>query len=131
MIQRVQSLFLFFAALSNMIIHYYAPIFINSEETIRIIDLQNYFPSLLLYISTILALFAIFQFKNRIRQLMIVYLSRLCIAISFLIFILFKEDENQLYYGSFLLILPYIILFFSAYFIKKDEKLVRSADRIR
>ena len=130
MIQRVQSLFLFFAALLNTVILFYAPIFISSEEKIIIMkDLQ--YPSLLLVLSTLLALFAIFQFKNRIRQLMIVYLSRLSIAISFLIFILFKEDENQLYYGSFLLILPYIILFFSAYFIKKDEKLVRSADRIR
>ena len=130
MIQRVQSLFLFFAALLNTVILFYAPIFISSEEK-KIIMKDLQYPSLLLVLSTLLALFAIFQFKNRIRQLMIVYLSRLCIAISFLIFILFKEDENQLYYGSFLLILPYIILFFSAYFIKKDEKLVRSADRIR
>ena len=130
MIQRVQSLFLFFAALLNTVILFYSPIFISSEEK-KIIMKDLQYPSLLLVLSTLLALFAIFQFKNRIRQLMIVYLSRLCIAISFLIFILFKEDENQLYYGSFLLILPYIILFFSAYFIKKDEKLVRSADRIR
>lgn len=130
MIQRVQSLFLFFAVLLNIVILFYAPIFISSEEK-KIIMKDLQYPSLLLVLSTLLALFAIFQFKNRIRQLMIVYLSRLCIAISFLIFILFKEDENQLYYGSFLLILPYIILFFSAYFIKKDEKLVRSADRIR
>ena len=130
MIQRVQSLFLFFAALLNTVILFYAPIFISSEEK-KIIMKDLQYPSLLLVLSTLLALFAIFQFKNRIRQLMIVYLSRLCIALSFLIFILFKEDENQLYYGSFLLILPYIILFFSAYFIKKDEKLVRSADRIR
>ena len=130
MIQRVQSLFLFFAALLNTVILFYAPIFISSEEK-KIIMKDLQYPSLLLVLSTLLALFAIFQFKNRIRQLMIVYLSRLCIAISFLIFILFKEDENQLYYGIFLLILPYIILFFSAYFIKKDEKLVRSADRIR
>ncbi|MBT4738223.1 MAG: DUF4293 family protein, partial [Flavobacteriales bacterium] len=124
------SLFLFFAVLLNTVILFYAPIFISSEEK-KIIMKDLQYPSLLLVLSTLLALFAIFQFKNRIRQLMIVYLSRLCIAISFLIFILFKEDENQLYYGSFLLILPYIILFFSAYFIKKDEKLVRSADRIR
>ena len=130
MIQRVQSLFLFFAALLNTVILFYSPIFISSEEK-KIIMKDLQYPSLLLVLSTLLALFAIFQFKNRIRQLMIVYLSRLCIAISFLIFILFKEDENQLYYGSFLLILPYIILFFSAYFIKKDEKLVRSADRMR
>tara|TARA_B110000263_G_scaffold216800_1_gene202530 strand:+ start:284 stop:676 length:393 start_codon:yes stop_codon:yes gene_type:complete len=130
MIQRVQSLFLFFAALLNTVILFYAPIFISSEEK-KIIMKDLQYPSLLLVLSTLLALFAIFQFKNRLRQLMIVYLSRLSIAISFLIFILFKEDENQLYYGSFLLILPYLILFFSAYFIKKDEKLVRSADRIR
>ncbi len=130
MIQRVQSLFLFFAVLLNAVILFYAPIFISSEEK-KIIMKDLQYPSLLLVLSTLFALFAIFQFKNRIRQLMIVYLSRLCIAISFLIFILFKEDENQLYYGSFLLILPYIILFFSSYFIKKDEKLVRSADRIR
>ena len=104
MIQRVQSLFLFFAALLNTVILFYAPIFISSEEK-KIIMKDLQYPSLLLVLSTLLALFAIFQFKNRLRQLMIVYLSRLSIAISFLIFILFKEDENQLYYGSFLLIL--------------------------
>ena len=129
MIQRVQSLFLFFSAIINLVILFYAPIFINAEETIRMIDLQ--YPSLLLLLSTLLALFAIFQFKNRLRQLMIVNLSRLSIAISFFLLIIFKEEGNQLYYGSFLLILPYIILLISSYFIKKDEKLVRSADRIR
>ena len=129
MIQRVQSLFLFFAAIINLVILFYAPIFINSEEKIRMIDLQ--YPSLLLLLSTLLALFAIFQFKNRLRQLMIVNLSRLSIAISFFLLIIFKEEGNQLYYGSFLLIFPYIILLISSYFIKKDEKLVRSADRIR
>ena len=132
MIQRVQSLFLFFAVLLNTVILFYAPIFINSEKNLTIMkDLQNRFPSLLLLISTLLVLFAIFQFKNRLRQLMIVNLSRLSIAISFFLLIIFKEEGNQLYYGSFLLILPYIILLLSAYFIKKDEKLVKSADRIR
>ena len=130
MIQRVQSLFLFFAALLNLVILFYAPIFINSEKNLTIMkDLQ--YPSLLLVLSTLLSLFAIFQFKNRLRQLMIVNLSRLSIAISFFLLIIFKEEGNQLYYGSFLLILPYIILLISSYFIKKDEKLVRSADRIR
>jgi hypothetical protein len=130
MIQRVQSLFLFFAAIINTVILFYAPIFINSEKNLTIMkDLQ--YPSLLLVLSTLLALFAIFQFKNRLRQLMIVNLSRLSIAISFFMLIIFKEEGNQLYYGSFLLILPYIILLISSYFIKKDEKLVRSADRIR
>ena len=132
MIQRVQSLFLFFAAIISIVILFYPPIFIDSEENLTIMrDLQNRFPSLLLVLSTLLALFAIFQFKNRLRQLMIVNISRLSIAISFFLLIIFKEEGNQLYYGSFLLILPYIILLISSYFIKKDEKLVRSADRIR
>ena len=130
MIQRVQSLFLFFAAIINLVILFYAPIFINSEEDlIKMKDLL--YPLSFLLLSTLLALFAIFQFKNRIRQLMIVNLSRLSIAISFFLLIILKEEGYQLYYGSFLLILPYIILLVSSYFIKKDEKLVRSADRIR
>ena len=130
MIQRVQSLFLFFAVLLNTVILFYAPIFISSEEK-KIIMKDLQYPSLLLVLSTLLALFAIFQFKNRLRQLMIVNLSKLSIFISFFLLIIFKEEGNQLYYGSFLLILPYIILLISSYFIKKDEKLVRSADRIR
>ncbi|MDC0201689.1 DUF4293 domain-containing protein [Flavobacteriales bacterium] len=131
MIQRVQSLFLFFAALLNTVILFYAPIFISSEEKKIIIMKDLQYPSLLLVLSTLLALFSIFQFKNRLRQLMIVNLSKLSIFISFFLLIIFKEEGNQLYYGSFLLILPYIILLISSYFIKKDEKLVRSADRIR
>ena len=62
---------------------------------------------------------------------MIVNISRLSLAISFSLLIIFKEERNHMGYGVFYLIAPYIILFFSAYFIKKDEKLVRSADRIR
>ena len=130
MIQRVQSLFLLFAVILNSVILFYAPIFITSQEEIIIMKNLQY-PSLLLLLSTLLALFAVFQFKNRVRQLVIVYLSRLSIGISLLLCFLFKEEGNQIYYGFFLLIFPYIILFLSAYFIKKDEKLVRSADRIR
>ncbi len=136
MIQRVQSLFLFFAALLNMIIYYYAPIFINMDlfpelKLIMMKDLENPFPLLLLLMSTFLALFAIFQFRNRLRQLMIVNISRLSLAISFSLLIIFKEERNHMGYGIFYLTAPYIILFISSYFIKKDEKLVRSADRIR
>tara|TARA_B100001758_G_C18104444_1_gene450250 strand:+ start:216 stop:605 length:390 start_codon:yes stop_codon:yes gene_type:complete len=129
MIQRVQSLFLFFAAVISLVILFYAPVFIQPEgEPILIRNLR--YPALFLLISVLLSLYSIFRFKNRLRQLMIVNLSRLSITISFFLLILFKE-ENQLYFGSFLLVLPYIILLISSYFIKKDDKLVRSADRIR
>ena len=52
----------FFAGIINLVILFYTPIFINSEEKIIMKDLQ--YPSLLLLLSTLLALFAIFQFKT-------------------------------------------------------------------
>ena len=130
MIQRVQSLFLFFAAIVSFVILFYAPILVNPEgEYIVIKDLQ--FPALFLLLSVLLSLYSIFQFKNRLNQIKIVSFARLSITISFFLIIFTKDELDKVYYGGSLLILPYLVLFLSAYFIKKDEKLVKSADRIR
>jgi hypothetical protein len=130
MIQRVQSLFLFFAAVSSLVILFYSPVFINPEgELILIKDLQ--YPALFLLLSVLLSFYSIFQFKNRIRQIKIVSFARVAITVSFFLIIFTRDELHEVYYGGALLILPYIILLLSAYFIKKDEKLVRSADRIR
>ena len=130
MIQRVQSLFLFFSALVSLVILLYAPILVNHQgEYIEIKDLQ--FPALFLLLSVLLSLYSIFQFKNRLNQIKIVSFARLSITISFFLIIFTKDELDKVYYGGSLLILPYLVLFLSAYFIKKDEKLVKSADRIR
>lgn len=130
MIQRVQSLFLFFSAIVSLVILFYAPILVNPEgEYIVIKDLQ--FPALFLLLSVLLSLYSIFQFKNRLNQIKIVSFARLSITISFFLIIFTKDELDKVYYGGSLLILPYLVLFLSAYFIKKDEKLVKSADRIR
>ena len=130
MIQRVQSLFLFFAAIVSFVILFYAPILVNPEgEYIVIKDLQ--YPALFLLLSVLLSFYSIFQFKNRLNQIKVVSFARLSITISFFLIIFTKDELDKVYYGGSLLILPYLILFLSAYFIKKDEKLVRSSDRIR
>ena len=79
----------------------------------------------------LLSFLSIFQYKNRIKQLKLVSFARFAITISFFLLFFTKDDSYQIYYGGLLLIIPYVILILSAYFIKKDEKLVKSADRIR
>ena len=130
MIQRVQSLFLFFSSILSLIILFYAPVLLNQEGQILILKNLR-FPAIFLLISVLLSFFSIFQYKNRIKQLKLVSFARLAITLSFLFLFFTKDDSYQIYYGGLLLIIPYVILILSAYFIKKDEKLVKSADRIR
>jgi len=130
MIQRVQSLFLFFAAISSLVILFMLLFFIKPEgELVLIKDLQ--YPALFLLLSALLSIYSIFLFRNRLKQLKVVSFARSAITISFFLLIFTRDEINETYYGGALLMLPYIVLFLSAYFIKKDEKLVRSADRIR
>ena len=130
MIQRVQSLFLFFSSILSLIILFYAPVLFNQEGQILMLKSLR-FPAIFLLISVLLSFFSIFQYKNRIKQLKLVSFARLAITLSFLLLFFTKDDSYQIYYGGLLLIIPYVILILSAYFIKKDEKLVKSADRIR
>ena len=130
MIQRVQSLFLFFSSILSLIILFYAPVLFNQEgQTLILKNLR--FPAIFLLISVLLSFFSIFHYKNRIKQLKLVSFARVAITFSFLLLFFTKDDSYQIYYGGLLLIIPYVILILSAYFIKKDEKLVKSADRIR
>ena len=133
MIQRVQSLFLFFAAISSLVILFYAPVFINesnTEEFLLLKDVQ--FPTLVLSLSILLSIYSIFLYKNRLLQLKIVSFAKLAVSLSFLLLVLLPVKEGfVMYYGQFFLLVPFLVLFLSTYFIKKDEKLVRSADRIR
>jgi len=57
-------------------------------------------------------------------------LSKLFISIAFIV-IIFQREESSFANGLFLFIVPYIFLVLANIFIKKDDKLVRSSDRIR
>ena len=134
MIQRVQSLFFFFSAICSVTIVYAFPV-LQDESTSYLLKEHFADARLFVFLSVALSVFAISQFKNRKRQQLIAYVARLMITITFLIIVfLHKEEgveERAFGIGLFLFFIPYLALFLAGYFVKKDEKLVQSADRIR
>ena len=133
MIQRIQSLILLLSALCSLVIVFYFPVLhvriYNSDNYIFLTE-QLYYARLFLFLSVGLNLFSIFQFKNRNRQIIINQISKLFISIAFII-IIFQRGELNFAIGLFLFIIPYSLIILANYLIRKDERLVRSADRIR
>ena len=128
MIQRIQSIFMFFAIFSLAIIMYKVPVLANKEEVIMLSNFR--WAQIAAFITIFLIIYSIFQFKNRNKQLLLNQFSKLFLSVSFFI-VLIQKDEMLPAKGLFLFILPYILLIIANWFIKKDEKLVKSADRIR
>jgi len=129
MIQRIQSLFLLFSAIFSLSIVFYFPVLKSTEITIYLTENLSY-ARLSVFLSVGLSIFSIFQFKNRGGQLIINQVSKLFISIAFII-IIFQRGELNFAIGLFLFIIPYLLIILANYFIKKDEKLVKSTDRIR
>ena len=128
MIQRIQSVFMLFAILSVGMIMYKVPILANEEEVMMMADFM--WAQIAAFITMFLIVYSIFQFKNRTKQLFLNQFSKLSLSISFFI-IFIQKGEMLPAKGLFLFILPYVLLIIANWFIKKDEKLVKSADRIR
>tara|TARA_B100000609_G_C17107522_1_gene377989 strand:+ start:27 stop:413 length:387 start_codon:yes stop_codon:yes gene_type:complete len=128
MIQRIQSIFMFFAIVSLVMIMYKFPVLANKEEVIMLSNFK--WAQIVAFITIFLIIYSIFQFKNRNKQLFLNQFSKLFLSISFFI-IFFQKGEMLPAKGLFLFIFPYLFLIISNWFIKKDEKLVKSADRIR
>ena len=129
MIQRLQSLILLFSAASSLIIVFYFPVLKSTEITIYLTENISY-ARLCVFLSVGLNIFSIFQFRNRNRQIIINQISKLFLSIAFII-IIFQRGELNFATGLFLFIIPYLLIILANYFIKKDAKLVKSADRIR
>ena len=128
MIQRPQSIFLFFAVLSIVMIMYKVPVLALGEEVKMLTDFM--WGQTAAWISIFLGVFSISQFKNRPKQLIYNQLSKFALSVSFFIVYIGKGAILPAK-GLFLFVLPYILLILANRFIKKDEKLVKSADRIR
>ena len=129
MIQRIQSLLLLLSACSLIIIVFCFPVLKSGELEIYLNE-NILIAQLSILLSVCVSVFSIFQFKNRKRQLILNQLSKLFISIAFII-IIFQREESSFANGLFLFIVPYIFLVLANIFIKKDDKLVRSSDRIR
>ena len=130
MIQRIQSVFFLLSALTSILIIFYFPVLSNEGENLFLFNRFVYL-RLLLLSSSLLAIFAIFQYKNRSRQRLISSLSRLMITFFYIITLVFYKEDFDFEIGLFLCIIPFILLFIASYFVKKDEKLIKDSDRIR
>lgn len=130
MIQRVQSLFFFFSAICSITIVYTFPV-LQDDTTSYLLKEHFSEARLFVFLSAALSIFAIFQFKNRNRQQLLASIARLMITIAFFLIVFLHREEEAFGIGMILLIVPFITLIAANFFIKKDEKLVKSADRIR
>ena len=130
MIQRIQSIFFLLSALASLLIIFIAPVLSNEDG---LYYLYNDFPylRLLLFVSAFISIYAIFQYKNRSKQRILSSLSRLMITIFYLVVLLIYREKFNFESGLFLCIIPFLLLFLASFFIKKDEKLIKDADRIR
>ena len=129
MIQRIQSLILLFSALCSLIIVFYFPVLQNGDIYVFLKETLSY-ARLCVFLSVGLNIFSIFQFRNRNRQIIINQISKLFLSFAFII-IIFQRGELNFTIGLFLFIIPYLLIILANYLIRKDDKLVKSADRIR
>ena len=129
MIQRFQTLFMSFSIVSLVVIIVNFPILKNNADNFYI---EN-FPIIkyIMLSSIFLTTFSIFQYKNLKRQRLLVSFSRLIVTIGIILIIVLYKKDYDLELGFYLLLTPFIFLLISDFLIKKDQKLIKSADRIR
>ncbi len=150
MIQRIQSLWLFLAALLSglMMINWYtgwvysADIRRGFETIVQRLTVTEHFPSLIIaVVMALLPLIAIFMFRDRKRQRMMSIVSILA-AIAFIGVNLMRINnfnettaptpQNGSYMaGSVIPVAVIVFLILAIRGINKDEKLIKSMDRLR
>lgn len=144
MIQRIQSVYLFIAAVvSGVLLFVFNLWTLKSGEKVMVLDLISNESILLKTIplayfgSAILSLIAIFLFKNRqlqfvfgrLNMLMNLYLLGVLIYVSQTVSGEMEVSEKGI--GMFLPTIAVLLLVMANKAIKKDEDLVKSVDRLR
>jgi peptidoglycan/LPS O-acetylase OafA/YrhL len=145
MIQRIQSVWLLIAALINSGLFYFdlyrGHIITNGVDMLVHLRVNDHFPSLLLALVIVLLPFiAIFLFKNRKQQRGLAMLSIVAV-IGFIALMVMRVGNfnnqspaptNCTYWiGAVLPIISIIFIIMAMNGIRKDEKLVKSLDRLR
>lgn len=142
MIQRIQTVWLLLAALVMACIFYFPVYQFSATPAQPPMTIGNDFVGIILAgISIVLSLVTIFRFKNRKSQSGLTWLNIL-VTIGLQAWLFFKitnfrsdpaNSTLQGYYwiGTFLPLVTIILLFMAKSGIRKDEKLVKSLDRLR
>lgn len=129
MIQRVQSIYMLFSIIFMIAITYFLPVLISKKGEVFFTH-QSIYAHITILVSSFLLLYSIFLFKNRKKQLLFNQISKFLLSATFFI-LFFTKGELFPERGMFIFIIPYVLILLANRFIKKDEKLVQSADRIR
>lgn len=147
MIQRIQSLFFLIAAGSAFSL--FGLPFASTDQAVaesqffqdQIYNIQDHIGLTILFVlAGALALFALFSFKDRKRQLMLARVALVANIIGIVLaVVLAVVDGGQAQYyenptdspGLFMPLLFILMILLATRFIRKDEKLVRSMDRLR
>ncbi len=154
MIQRIQTLYLFTCGVcfSLLLVLPISTIIVNDSiliiklvsikkitgEKIEVINGPLILPIIISLCIIIVSIFTIFIYKKRKLQKMLC--NFLMLLISFFLVLEFfaiqsipyiQTAETELSIGAFLPILSIVFVFFAQIAIRKDEKLVKSADRLR
>jgi hypothetical protein len=141
MIQRLQSVWLLLAAAAafcSLKFSFYSGNMIGENQSKSWVSLTAQSNLLLLILSAgvgIASLIAIFLYKNRKMQLRIVLMALLVSVINLVLFFAQTKkfvpgEGNYDLTAVFAIFIP-ILLFFAIRGIKRDEKLVKSLDRLR
>jgi Domain of unknown function (DUF4293) len=157
MLQRIQSVFLLLtsAALAvflatNSFVKAIGPdekVAVNpfhvfyAKGNMAIQDIPTYYVAVLAVLALILSIFTIFQYKNRVRQMLLVALNSLLIGLALGITV-YHIQNDAIKMGDLKNAGTYGIGLYAAFialasnwlanrFIKRDEKLVKDADRMR
>ena len=161
MIQRIQSIFLLIAIIVPIVLVFIPLGYVDTNMARYVYDsislkemvadgtsvIRLYYLAFCLFLTSVLSCIALFSYKNRVKQMQIVSITMIVFLITLLLIlwvcpdVVFKkffsarmEDFTFMFNKAPLLILIVIeavCLFFANRFIKKDEELVRSADRLR
>lgn len=141
MIQRIQSLWLLLAALVMATIFYFPTYVTEGTSQLSRTVGNDPLAIILAAVSIIISLVTLFRFKNRKNQLGLTWLNILvCVGLQAWLFIGISNfrarPENaaiqgHYWIGTFLPLVVLLLLFLARGGIRKDEKLVKSLDRLR
>ena len=136
MLQRIQTIYLFIAALVSGILIFFVPLW--SNEAGEPVYAQDVLLAFAMFLgSAVLSLITIFLYNNRKLQFV---LGRVNILLNFFLLGVFvywlltvpgEVEISEKGIGMFLPVLSIVFLVLANKAIKKDEDLVKSADRFR
>ena len=147
MIQRLQTIFFFLSSISILVIIEKYPVLqevefsgLDQEYISYFFLCHNYEYTFkgfiilrsILVVSAGLSLFGIFQYRNIQRQKIIAMIARFLITVVLVLLVfVYRNEEQYISIGTFLLLIPFLSLIIVNILLRRDERIINSADRIR